>query len=419
VTPPEPPARSLADDPTFVASLSDLDRGVTHEEAADVSAPQVSPAPPALAPRRAPAAPVVPDGRRRPLLELFPVDAPPGARPGRGDEGLDLPGGEPALTDPSAYERFYGLEERAFGLSSDPRFLYRTASHDRALADLLDAVRRRDSVVLFTGAAGLGKTTLCRALVEQLDRRTIAALVTHPFLSIEELLKTVLVDFGVIAERDLANGHLSSASHVELAGALHHFLCSLAPLGAFALIIIDDAQSIPAPVLDQIRVLSDVEREAHLLQIVLVGEPELATTLDGPECEPLAGRIGARAALVPLTRAEIDGYLAHRLAVAGSQTRASFDEGARDRLYELTGGVPGLLNQVCDGALESGYTLSARVIDRALVDRAAGAIGLSSAPDAPSAWSKAAMAGGLLLLGLLGAALAALLFRDRIEALLN
>ena len=344
--------------------------------------------PPALAPRRPLAAQPAPAGRRRPLLELFPVEAPKQAGAGRADEGLVASRAADERPDLSAYELFYGLDERAFGLAADPKFLYRTASHELALASLLDAIRRRDSVVLLTGGAGLGKTTLCRVLVEQLDRRTIASFVAHPFLSIEELLKTVLVDFGVIAERDLANGHLSGASHVELAGALHHFLCSLAPLGAFAVVIVDDAQTIPPAVLDQIRELSDVERDARLLQVMLVGEPELASTLARPECEPLAQRIGARAELAPLTRADLDGYLPHRLAIAGSRTRASFDEGARDRLYELSGGVPGVLNQLCDGALESGHEISATVIDRAIVDRAAQALGLSSAPDAPSVVAK-------------------------------
>ena len=428
MTPPDPPARSLADDPSFVASLSDLDRGVSEESPAE--APALHPpdggsaaarpeflAPPALEPRRPLAAPP-PPARRRPLLELFPIEQPAATQPADGE--LDLAGVfREGFPEPSPYERFYGLEERAFGPSTDPKFLLRTPSHDHALGQLLDAIRRRDSVVLLTGGPGLGKTILCRALVEELDRRTIASLVTHPFLSIEELLKTVLVDFGVIAERDLANGHLSSASPVELAGALHHFLCSLIPLGAFAVVIIDDAATIPAPVLDQIRELSDVEREARVLQVVLVGDPELATTLALPECAALAGRIGARAELAPLTRADLDGYLSHRVRVAGSSARVAFDEGARERLYALSGGVPGQLNQLCDAALEHGHEMSARLIDRAIVDRAAETLGLTNAAAASSMWRKAAMAGGLLLLALLGAALAAILFRDRLERLLG
>ena len=354
VTPPERPAGSLADDPKFLASLSALDGSA-------------------------------PPPRRRPLLELFPVEGPGGGSP------------SPA---------------------SDPRFLYRTASHDRALADLLDAIRRRDGVVLLTGAPGLGKTTLCRALVEQLDRGTVASLVAHPFLSIEELLKTVLVDFGVIAERDLAGGHLSRASHVELAGALHHFLCSLAPLGAFAVVIIDDAQTIPVEVLDQIRELSDVERDARLLQVVLVGQPELVSTLTHAECEPLARAIGTRADLAPLTRADLDGYVSHRLAIAGTRARASFDEAARDRLHVLSGGVPGTLNQLCDRTLENGYKRSARIIDRAIVDRAGVALGLSGEAGTPAVWRKVARA-GLVLLTLLGVALAAFLLRAKLELLLN
>ena len=435
MTPPERPARSLADDPKFLASLSALDRGVDEDNSelptqdapgeppvtppvADLAPPVVRP----LEPRRSPGgqAGSAPPTRRRPLLELFPVEGPGGGSPLPAPEGPEWPRETAAsFPAPSAYELFYGLEERAFGPSSDPKFLYRTASHDRALADLLDAIRRRDGVVLLTGAPGLGKTTLCRALIEQLDRRTIASLVAHPFLSIEELLKTVLVDFGVIAERDLASGHLSGASHVELAGALHHFLCSLAPLGAFAVVIIDEAQTIPVEVLDQIRELSDVERDARLLQVVLVGQPELVSTLTHAECEPLARNIGTRADLAPLTRADLDGYVSHRLAIAGTRARVSFDDEARDRLHVLSGGVPGTLNQLCDRALENGHELSARIIDRAIVDRAGVALGLSGERAIPSVSRKVALAGGLVLLALLGAALAALLFRARLESLLN
>ena len=123
--------------------------------------------------------------------------------------------------------------------------------------------------------------------------------------------------------------------------------------------------------------------------------------------------------MAPLTRTDLDGYLSHRLRVAGSTARVAFDEGARERLYELSGGVPGQLNQLCDAALEHGHEMSARIIDRAIVDRAAETLGLTEAAAGAPTWRKAAMAGGLLLLALLGAALAAFLFRDRLERLLG
>ncbi len=274
-------------------------------------------------------------------------------------------------------------------------------------------------MVLLIGVAGLGKTTLCRALIEHLDRGTIASVVTHPFLSIEELLKTALVDFGVIADRDLASGHLSGASHVELAGAVHHFVCSLAPLGGCAVLIIDDAHAIPVEVLGQIQDLADLERGAGLLQVVLVGRPELDGTLARPECEPLARRIRTRAELGPMTRADLSGYVSHRLAVAGTRATVSFDEEACGRLYDLSGGVPRTLNQLCDRALKYGHQRSAAVIDRAIVDRAGRALGLSASAVVRPAWQKAAIAGGLTLLALVGAALATLVIRTKLWTLLN
>lgn len=370
-----------------------------------------------------------PDGaqpvRRRPLLAMFPPEggtrlsapAAPGSPPLVPPPALSF---DRALSNPSPYELFYGLAERAFGPSPDPKFLFHSGTHDRATADLLDAIRRRDGFVVLAAAEGLGKTMVCRALVEQLDRRTIASLVTHPFLSSEDLLKAILVDFGAIAERDLTSGHLVRVSRVELAGALHNFLMSLAPLGAFAVVIIDEAHLLPVAVLQQLWTLANAEFDARRLQVVLVGTPDLLTTLARPELAALATRINVSASLSPLGREEVAEYVVHRLAVAGRRQGVSFEVDAIERLYELSQGVPRAVNQLCDGALEVGHQDSTSLIDVDLVDRSAAAQGLLSArPTSSSLRERLGVAAALVALALLGAAMAALLFRTRIDTLLG
>src|SRR5438034_5361633 len=152
------------------------------------------------------------------------------------------------------YEHYYGFAEKPFSLTPDPKYLYRSQSHAGAFDLLQYAIRRREGFVVVTGDIGTGKTTLCRALLEQIDRTTFTALVLNPFLSEEDLLKRILQDFGVISREDAKAGRLATVTKQELIDAIYDFLLALIPLKASAVLIIDEAQNLPLPVLEQIRI---------------------------------------------------------------------------------------------------------------------------------------------------------------------
>src|SRR6188508_3521284 len=157
------------------------------------------------------------------------------------------------------YEPYYGLSEKPFSLSTDPRFLYKSASHTPVFQDVLAGIRRREGLVVLTGEIGMGKTTLCRSVLGALDRKTFSAFVPDPCVTREDLLKILLVEFGVVSVDDLVRGRLQGASRAELSYPLYEFLRSLEPLDAFAVLLLDEAQNLPVPLLEEIRILSDLE----------------------------------------------------------------------------------------------------------------------------------------------------------------
>jgi type II secretory pathway predicted ATPase ExeA len=258
------------------------------------------------------------------------------------------------------YEPYYGLKEKAFSLSADPRFLFRSPEHAPAFEELLSGIRRREGLITLTGEIGTGKTTLTRSVLQQLDRRTFSAFVPDPFVSREDLLKMLLVDFGVVSVADLKRGALNGASRPDLSYPLYEFLDSLVPLQAFAVLIIDEAQNLPLPLLEEIRILSDLEGREKLLQVVLVGQPELRTHLKLPEMRQVDQRVSVRCELTPLKREGVADYIQHRLRVASEgNAQVEFAPEAFDAVYEASGGTPRLINLICDRALQHGF--SARV----------------------------------------------------------
>jgi len=264
------------------------------------------------------------------------------------------------------YEQFYGLKDKAFSLSSDPSFFYPSASHGSAFNELLSGIRRRESLSVLTGDIGAGKTTLCRTVLKNLDRQTFSAFVADPFATREDLLKVVLVDFGIVSSTDLATGRLRGASRTELSYLLYEFLDTLAPLQAFAVVFIDEAQNLSLPLLEEIRILSDLDGRARQLQVVLVGQPELREKLQLPEMRQLSQRVAVRCTLLPLNCDGVDGYIAHRLHVAGgSPDRVRFSREAIDAIFAASGGLPRLINRLCDRALHHGHLRRAAVIDGA------------------------------------------------------
>ena len=254
------------------------------------------------------------------------------------------------------YEPYYGLHEKPFSLSADPRFLYKSPSHAPTFEDLRAGICRREGLIVLTGDIGTGKTTLCRAVVEELDRKTFSAFVPDPFLSREDLLKMLLIDFGVVSIDDLKSGRLAGASRPDLSYPLYEFLKSLVPLQAFAVMIIDEAQNLSPQLLEEIRILSDLEDPEKLLQVVLVGQLELHAKLKLPEMRQVDQRVSIRCNLQPLTRDVVAGYIAHRLEVAGgARDRVEFSEDAVDEIYRVSRGVPRVVNLICDRALYHGY----------------------------------------------------------------
>jgi general secretion pathway protein A len=270
------------------------------------------------------------------------------------------------------YEHYYGLAEKPFSLTPDPKFLYRSPSHASAFELLQYAIRRREGFVVITGDIGTGKTTLCRALLEDIDRNTFTALVLNPFLSEEDLLKRILQDFGVISRDEVKRGQLAHVTKQELIDTLYEFLLGLIPLKASAVLIIDEAQNLPVSVLEQIRILSNLETDKEkLLQIILVGQLNLMPLLKSPEMRQLDQRVSIRYQLDPLDAEGVASYIAHRLTVAGGSGAVRFAAQAVARVHRLSGGIPRLINLICDRALVAGFAERSNRISPAMVDEAA------------------------------------------------
>jgi general secretion pathway protein A len=275
------------------------------------------------------------------------------------------------------YEEYYGFVQPPFSLTPDPRFLYRSESHDVALQQVWQAIRRKEGFIVLTGDIGTGKTTLCRTILEQFDPTTFTALVLNPFLSVEELLREVLLSFGIASKEAMRSGRLGNASKHELIRTLHDFLLSLVPLHGSAVLIIDEAQHLSPEVLEEIRILSNLEtNEQKLLQIVLVGQLNLLDVLHDAKLRQLDQRISIRCLLKPLNREEVEAYITHRLWVARGSTAVMFTPGAIDTVQALSGGVPRMINLICDRALMMGCQAQTdRITDTAILEGAS-ALGL-------------------------------------------
>ena len=275
------------------------------------------------------------------------------------------------------YEPFYGLQEKPFSLSADPRFLFRSPEHAPAFEDLLNGIRRREGLITLTGEIGTGKTTLIRSVLQNLDRRTFTAFVPDPFVSREDLLKMLLVDFGVVSIADLKRGMLNGASRPDLSYPLYEFLDSLVGLQAFAVLIVDEAQNLPLPLLEEVRILSDLEGRERLLQVVLVGQPELREHLRLPEMRQVNQRVSVRCELMPLKRQGVADYIDHRLKVASEgKPGVEFSSAAIDAVYQTSRGTPRLINLICDRALHLGFNARAECIEPRFVWDAISDLGL-------------------------------------------
>lgn len=254
------------------------------------------------------------------------------------------------------YEEFYGLSEKPFALTPNPRFVFQSEQYRAGEEALLYGVAQKEGFMLVTGAPGLGKTTLCRDLLEKLDpERYRVALIFNPFLNGVEMLQALLSEFGL--------GDVSTTSRKELLDRLNTYLLQQLANNRTCIAIFDEAQHLSTEFLEQIRVLSNLETESEkLIQIILVGQPELLALIRTPQMAQLDQRVSVRCSLTHLSREETARYIYHRLNVAGSQGRVRFEDDAVRLLHNATGGTPRLINLTCDRALLAGYTAQTRTI---------------------------------------------------------
>lgn len=262
------------------------------------------------------------------------------------------------------YKDYFRLCDLPFSISPDPAFLYMSAKHREALAHLAYGVNSDGAFILLTGEVGTGKTTVCRCMLDQLPDNYDTAFILNPRLTEEELLASICEEI----DMEYTSGGASVKNLVDRINA--HLLKSHAA-GRRTLLIIDEAQNLSSSVLEQLRLLTNLEtNRCKLLQIILIGQPELRKMLEKPELRQLSQRITARFHLDPLSRSDIANYVGHRLAVAGAR-RQLFSPAVLKRLFNLSGGVPRLINLICDRALLGTYAQGRSRVNKATLNRAA------------------------------------------------
>ncbi|MCP3869793.1 MAG: AAA family ATPase [Gammaproteobacteria bacterium] len=261
------------------------------------------------------------------------------------------------------YPEYFGLKRPVFSITPDPHYLYLSQQHRDALAHLLYGVQDGGGFVLLTGEVGTGKTTICRAFLEQLPDHVDVALVLNPALTAPELLHTVCDEFRIDVPGD-------EVSIKVLSNRLNEYLLKSHAAGRRPVLMIDEAQNLAPDVLEQIRLLTNLETHTtKLLQVFLVGQPELRELLKHQGLRQLSQRITARFHLLPLSRQETRDYILHRLSVAGTG-RPLFTRGAIKRIYRLTGGIPRLINILCERTLLGAFATGKSKVNRAIVNRA-------------------------------------------------
>jgi general secretion pathway protein A len=288
------------------------------------------------------------------------------------------------------YAKYFGLHREPFSIAPDPKFLFMSERHREALAHLMYGVRRSGGgFVLLTGEIGAGKTTVCRLLLEQMPKRCNVAYVFNPKLSALELLQTVCEEFHVPVDPKPQGTHTAK----DYIDAFNRFLLRTHAVGQHNVLIVDEAQNLEPDTLEQLRLLTNLEtNERKLLQIVLIGQPELRDLLARPELEQVAQRIIARYHLEALTLDDTVGYLRHRLAVAGLVRASPFSKRAMRRIHDRARGVPRRINLLADRALLGAYSKSEALVDTATVDQAADEVfGESRTRSRLSAWTPWAM----------------------------
>lgn len=259
------------------------------------------------------------------------------------------------------YESFFGLKESPFNVTPDPRFLYFSRRHQEALSAMIYGVESRRGFIQITGEIGAGKTTLCRTLLERFEGKVHSSLIFNPKFSEFEFLRAIVEDFGIQSPGKRRKDYYDS---------LNRFLLEESQKGCNAILIIDEAQLMTPRALEQVRLLSNLETTTQkLLQIILVGQPELKELLDRPDLVQLKQRITIRYHLAELSQAEMASYITHRLKVAGADVNF-FTENAMDMIYHLSSGIPRIINVLADRAMTAAFSQGCQIIQPSLVEMA-------------------------------------------------
>jgi general secretion pathway protein A len=291
------------------------------------------------------------------------------------------------------YTSYFNLKQQPFSIAPDPRYLFMSERHREALAHLLYGIGSGGGFVLLTGEIGAGKTTVCRCFIEQIPDNCRLAYIFNPKLTVEELLLTICDEFRITLPPASA-GTLGVKSYVD---AINGYLLESHAQGNNNVLVIDEAQNLSPQVLEQLRLLTNLETsERKLLQIILIGQPELRTMLARPELEQLAQRVIARYHLGPLSEAETGAYVAHRLTVAGAHPGNPIPGGLAPLIHRLMHGVPRRINLLCDRALLGAYVENSSVVTPKILRRAAQEVFAGEAPAARAPLRWPLVAGGML-----------------------
>ena len=294
------------------------------------------------------------------------------------------------------YLRFFNLRESPFNLTPDPRFLFLSAQHEEALTHLLYGIYERKGFIEITGEVGTGKTVLCRALLERLDKTVSTALIFNSYLTKMELLQAITDDFGLPPRETTSKGYID---------VLNEYLLGEFAAGHNAVVVIDEAQNLEPTVLEQLRMLSNLETErGKLLQIILVGQPELHAKLATLQMRQLEQRIAVRFHIHELTRTETKQYITHRMSVAGAAHTVIWSRRALRLIHRYTGGIPRRINLLCDRMLMTAFVRETHRVSAAIVRRSVQELASPWHPKR-ACWLRRAALGvgaGLGLLGLIG-----------------
>jgi general secretion pathway protein A len=261
------------------------------------------------------------------------------------------------------YNDFYKFRELPFNITSDPDFFFSSSRHEEAVEHLIYGIGTRKGIIVITGEIGTGKTTLCRTLLNRLDKTVKTALILNPNFSDLQLLQMIINDLGI---------RYTKKTKLDLVGAITLFLIEETAKGHNVAVIIDECQNLNIRQLEQIRLLSNLETEKEkLMQIILVGQSELGEKLKNPALRQLTQRVAVHYHILPLQKNEIEDYIKHRLKIAGGDPKLHFTPQAIDAIFVLSQGTPRVINILCDRALLVGFTRATFTIDHSLIQESA------------------------------------------------